>query len=176
MTAAQVDFRARRIVTGVNSEGRSTIATDELTETRSVTPGWTLNDIWQVDVLPPHAGDSHTLKPGESSLSPRQGGFVWRVAMFPPDSWWDPASQYQQALAAIDAGDAIGADDPPGMHATETLDVLTVLSGEMYLVLEDCETLLRPGDTAVQRGTKHTWSNRSSDPCVVVIGITPLVR
>ena len=92
--------------------------------------------------------------------------------MFPPDSAWDPASQYRESLAAIQAGDAIGEDDAPGMHVTDTLDIVTILSGELYVVLEDCETLLRPGDTVVQRGTKHTWSNRSEEPCVLVIGIT----
>ena len=176
MTVPHADFHSRRVVTGLNGEGRSTIVNDGLSDTRSFTPGWTLNDIWQIDSLPPTAVTSHTLIPGESALAPVEGGFVWRLGMFPPDSAWDPASQYRESLDAISAQDAINEDDPPGMHVTDTLDIVTILSGEIYVVLEECETLLRPGDTVVQRGTKHTWSNRSEEPCVLVIGITPLVR
>jgi quercetin dioxygenase-like cupin family protein len=54
---------------------------------------------------------------------------------------------------------------PPGsrreMHRTETVDYGLVLDGELYLVLERDETLLRAGDVVVQRGTNHLWHNRS---------------
>ena len=33
----------------------------------------------------------------------------------------------------------------------------------MYAILESTETLLKAGDTIVQRGTKHSWSNRTDD-------------
>ena len=54
------------------------------------------------------------------------------------------------------------------MHFTETVDIVTVLSGEIYAVLETTETLLRPGDTLVQRGTIHAWSNRTDKPAMMV--------
>lgn len=57
---------------------------------------------------------------------------------------------------------------PPGcrreMHRTDTVDYGLVLSGELYVVLERGETLLRPGDIIVQRGTNHLWHNRSDAP------------
>jgi quercetin dioxygenase-like cupin family protein len=46
--------------------------------------------------------------------------------------------------------------------------MVTVVSGELYAVLETAETLLRPGDTFIQRGTKHAWSNRGTEPVTVV--------
>ncbi len=49
------------------------------------------------------------------------------------------------------------------MHRTDTIDYGIVLAGEIYLVLEKDETLLRPGDVVVQRGTNHAWHNRSGD-------------
>jgi hypothetical protein len=152
-------FRSRRVVTGLDEQGRSTIVFDGLSDTRTVGPGWALNDIWQVDAVPPRASDDHTLLPGETVFAPSVGGIVWRMAMLPPDSTWQPA---------------VDRDEPVGMHATETLDIVTILSGEVYAVLEDCETLLRSGDTIVQRGTVHTWSNRSDEPCVSVSAIIPL--
>jgi quercetin dioxygenase-like cupin family protein len=51
------------------------------------------------------------------------------------------------------------------MHRTKTVDYGIVLSGEIYLVVDEGETLLKPGDVVVQRGTNHAWSNRSDEPC-----------
>ena len=44
-----------------------------------------------------------------------------------------------------------------------------VLEGEITLVLDTEEVHLSAGDTVVQRGTNHAWSNRSNRPCVVAI-------
>ncbi len=52
------------------------------------------------------------------------------------------------------------------MHQTTTLDYIVILSGEIYLMMEDTETLLKPGDIVIQRATNHAWSNRSNEPCV----------
>jgi len=44
-----------------------------------------------------------------------------------------------------------------------------VIEGEIVLVLDTQETVLRPGDVVIQRGTNHAWSNRSGKPAVVSI-------
>lgn len=43
----------------------------------------------------------------------------------------------------------------PGMHRTETIDLLVVVSGEVDLVLEAETVRLHAGDCIVQRGTWH---------------------
>ena len=53
----------------------------------------------------------------------------------------------------------------PLMHRTQSLDFAIVLSGEIYLVLDDSETLLKAGDVVIQCATNHAWSNRSDKPC-----------
>jgi len=53
------------------------------------------------------------------------------------------------------------------MQKTRTLDFCLVLEGEITLVLDTDEVDLKAGDTVVQRGTNHAWSNRSNRPCVV---------
>lgn len=55
-----------------------------------------------------------------------------------------------------------------GMHRTQTIDFVQVISGDIYLVLGDAEERrLGPGDTVVQRGAPHAWENRSDHPCVM---------
>jgi hypothetical protein len=49
----------------------------------------------------------------------------------------------------------------PMMHRTRSIDYGIVLEGEIYLILDDSEVLLRTGDVVVQRGTDHAWENRS---------------
>ena len=62
--------------------------------------------------------------------------------------------------------------DDPGMHTTDTVDFDYVVSGEVYLELDDgAEVLLKPGDCVVQNGTRHRWNNRSDEPCVVAVCI-----
>jgi uncharacterized cupin superfamily protein len=53
------------------------------------------------------------------------------------------------------------------MHRTRTVDYGIVLDGEVMLVLDDSETVLRAGDVVVQRGTSHRWENRSDAPARV---------
>ena len=57
----------------------------------------------------------------------------------------------------------------PYMQKTRTLDFCLVLEGEITLVLDTEEVHLKTGDTVIQRGTNHAWSNRSTRPCVVAI-------
>jgi uncharacterized cupin superfamily protein len=51
------------------------------------------------------------------------------------------------------------------MHRTESVDYGIVIDGEMTLVLDDSEVLLKQGSVVVQRGTNHAWANRSGRPC-----------
>ena len=54
------------------------------------------------------------------------------------------------------------------LHATPTTDYVAVLSGEIWLVMEDgTEHHLAAGDTVIQHGTKHIWDNRSAEPCTI---------
>ena len=57
----------------------------------------------------------------------------------------------------------------PYMQKTRTLDFCLILEGEVTLVLDTEEVELRTGDTVVQRGTNHAWSNRSDQPCRIAI-------
>ena len=55
----------------------------------------------------------------------------------------------------------------PLMHMTKSIDYGIVLTGEIFLVLDNQEILLKPTDTIIQRGTYHAWSNRSENDCLM---------
>ena len=54
------------------------------------------------------------------------------------------------------------------MHRTDTLDMFTVAYGEIYLVTDTDEALLKQGDTAIVQGVNHAWSNKSDKPCMII--------
>jgi uncharacterized cupin superfamily protein len=51
------------------------------------------------------------------------------------------------------------------MHKTATVDYALVLDGEIVAVMDAGETVMRAGDVLIQRGTSHSWANRSDRPC-----------
>ncbi len=158
------DAQARRVITGVDADGKSCIVSDENTPDRFVGPGNTKCDIWRVSNLPVGYGDGPGLEDGVVTQPP-DGGLVFRVVTFAPDSEWDQSLGYADANGqlpgTIDAEETGGV---PGFHVTETVDIVTILSGELVAIMETGETVLRAGDTLVQRGTKHAWSNRTDQP------------
>jgi hypothetical protein len=160
--------QARRVITGVDEKGRSTVIADEYTPQRVAAPAFTICDVWESPYLPvpmdtPIAGGSTV------SIYPPQAGLVVRICTFPPDSDYDKETDYQESLDALQGGDTFHRDnDLPGMHLVQgTLDVVTVVSGELHIVLETGETLLRQGDCVIVRGAVHSWSNKTDKPAVL---------
>jgi mannose-6-phosphate isomerase-like protein (cupin superfamily) len=57
----------------------------------------------------------------------------------------------------------------PGMHKTNTFDYAVVYDGEMWLELDNGETLhLSRGDVVVQNGTRHAWRNKGNEPVTML--------
>jgi quercetin dioxygenase-like cupin family protein len=160
------DAQARRVIAGVDEHGRSTVITDELTPRRATAPAFTICDIWETPFLPVPMDTPAAV--GEVSIYPPKTGFAFRVCTFPPDSEYDKEAAYKDSLDALQGGDTFRDDgDIPGMHIHETLDIVTVISGELHIVLETGETLLRQGDSVILRGVVHSWSNKTDKPVVL---------
>ncbi len=51
------------------------------------------------------------------------------------------------------------------MHRTKSIDYGIILEGEIWMILDDSEVLLKQGDVVIQRGTDHAWENRSDRTC-----------
>ncbi|OOP60499.1 hypothetical protein BMF89_16670 [Arthrobacter sp. SRS-W-1-2016] len=153
---------ARRVVTGLDENGKSTIVSDDLTETRLVADAFTLNHLWKASKVPDDCLQENTLGT-EVLIPPPPAGFTYLISTFPPDSEWDFEGGYAGSLSDAGAAETFVQGSIPGLHETDTFDIITIISGEVYAILESAETLLKAGDTIVQRGTKHSWSNRTND-------------
>ncbi len=167
MVGEHLEMQTRRVITGLDADGRSTVISDENTPTRVALAAFTVNDVWRVDALPTQVDEMHTLG-DELELTPPRAGLVFRVASFPPDTELD-GQAYDASIARLHGEKANAHDENVmGMHFTDTFDLDVILSGEIYCVLETGEVLLKAGDSIVLRGIKHAWSNRSDKPAILV--------
>jgi hypothetical protein len=108
--------------------------------------------------------------PGPPSLPPPQPGTRIRYVDIPSDSDDDlehDGARMHDAFAQIGGTRAstVKADSPnPLMHRTESADYGIWIQGEMRLVLDDSEVLLKVGSVVVQRDTNHASANRPGAP------------
>ncbi|MCJ1674576.1 nuclear transport factor 2 family protein [Rathayibacter sp. VKM Ac-2929] len=157
-------LRSRLIVTGVDGDGRSVFLSDEPTTDRLVGDGYTRNQLWQGLSVPTPVTAPNG--PGDASvIPPPPNGYGYDITAFAPDSEWDYQAGYARLLAQ--SGVVPEPGDAPGMHITDTIDIVSVMYGEVHLLVDAGEKLLQAGDTTVIRGVKHAWSNRSDRPCVI---------
>ena len=128
----------RRVVTGHDERGVSVFASDgPVPVVRTAPDGALFCEIWGTDAMPaPVAAAEPDPTLGALTVPPSPNGTKIRFTVYPP-----------------------GMVSP--MHRTQTVDYGIVLDGEVVLVLDDSETIVRTGDVVVQRGTNHRWENRT---------------
>ena len=167
----------RRIVTGHDENGKAIVVSDG--ETPNVVhpanrPGVEINNLWVLDGSPARVHGPEETTDRQIGLLPPQNGSVFRIIKFPPEKDWidsvdrDAARQSFASIGAESAAAEAGKAPHPLMHRTETVDYAVCLSGEIYLVLDDSEVLMQAGDSCVQRGTNHAWSNRTDSDCYMM--------
>jgi hypothetical protein len=148
-----------RIVTGFDESGSPAVLFQGEPPTVIHAGRYTTTELWVCGAGPLSARntDASTI---EWALEPPVGGACFRIV----------------EIAANEASGAKAADDESadahpefqGAHATDTLDYVTVLRGEVTLVVGGSEVLLRPGDSVVQQpGVPHDWQNRSGETAVM---------
>ena len=169
----------RRIVV-VDENDRSRAIADGPTpdvRTDPARPGYSAHRIWVTDRTPCRLRNVRESLDAPHTLEPPAGGSVCRVVTFPPDAAWGGkvgAKEVAAFFAAMGspAASTYGAGAAhPYMQRTRTLDFCLVLDGEITLVLDTAEVKLSAGDTVVQRGTNHAWSNRSGQPCTIAFSL-----
>jgi Cupin domain len=171
--------KVRRIVTGVNAAGRSFILSDTMFPTAAVAPGSPVRTgLWATTAAPSSNDGAHDPVPdGVIMQTPpaHRGGTVVRITDIVPDKEraYRPDELRRRNCKTTPERSA----RHPGFHATDTVDYAVCLEGEVWAVLDEDETLMRPGDVLIQRGTYHAWSNRSDRICrmlFVLIDAEPL--
>jgi mannose-6-phosphate isomerase-like protein (cupin superfamily) len=131
----------RRVVTGLNAEGKSCVILDGPVPQFPGSMGAAL--VWQAKTNPAdNSGNADTAEPYQVEFLHTPGS-TFAICQFSPHS-------------------------PALMHATDTIDYLVILSGKVTLVTENGEADLGPGDLIVDRGVVHGWRNDHDEPCVAV--------
>jgi len=178
-----VIWRVRRVLTGHDAQGRSTFIADgpaPNVKEMSAMPGLVLTDLWETRGAPASNAGQDDAASRPVHLEPPKNGTILRIVEFPPDSAWRKSADAKAAFASIGAGGAPDHESGDAMmHATATVDYIIVLKGEIWAILDKGEKLLKQGDILIQRGTNHSWSVRTKQPCViaaVLIGAKPAGR
>lgn len=139
----------RRVVTGHDAGGTAKILVDDLL-LGTERDGRFRAHIWSSGTLPADIALGQALPDQTSEAQPfsHAGGAHFLVFDFAP----------KNTIA---------------IHRTETLDYAIVLEGEIDLDLEGSSTTLHAGDVLVQRGTNHSWKNRSERTARVAFVMIP---
>jgi mannose-6-phosphate isomerase-like protein (cupin superfamily) len=135
----------RRVVTGLDEQGRSTVLFDD-----RVPLGGT-SIIWQTPEIPvDNSSREDTATPFTFDTLRSLGSTFLVTEMQPGDT-----------------------GEGPYMHATDTLDHLVVLKGRIKLQLEEGSVELGPGDCIVDRGVVHGWQVLGDEPVVMTNVLVP---
>ena len=134
----------RRVITGHDSKGKAIVKLDEVAKHLVVgRPGATVCNVWTTEGFP--ANNDGTADEGLRKVTTTlPNGTIFRVIEFAP------------GVAARN-------------HRTDSIDYITVISGEIDMDLDDSSVHLKAGDVMVQRGTIHNWVNRGPEPCVLSV-------
>lgn len=141
----------RRVVTGHDAQGKSIVLSDgpppQNHSMLGPSVGADFFEIWNVPAAVPILSPAEPREPNERefTIMPACGHLLRIIEIY-------PLSEGGQRTV---------------MHRTGTLDYVVVIEGEVVLLLDDSEVILRKGNVVVQRGTDHAWENRSDRRAVV---------
>ncbi len=167
----------RRIITGHDDHGNSIVLSDgpsphvleNLTQ-----EGRGLTDLWRTFAAPADNGGSADAADTQVTLAPPKNGSVFRFFQIRPKAWDAELSDEERAkrdaenfakMGASAAHDS--ASGQVGMHKTDTVDYIILLSGKVSMILDDGEVHMEPMDVLIQRGTNHAWVNYGDEPAIL---------
>lgn len=143
--------------------------------TLSMLPGFEFHRVWGSETTTQLPSDGKAPLPAR--YFPASEGFRFGFFTVPPGTHTiaqdvDIASGLAELQEKLPGMAEVLEFDHPGMHTTDTVDFDVIVSGEVYLELDDgAEVLLKACDCVVQNGTRHAWHNRSSENCVIAVAL-----
>ena len=120
----------RTLITGVDADGKSCVVSQDELALNPVAPGFAMGIPYATTASPPPARPTGAAPLIDQYIDP--GLVRWMVVELGPN-----------------------AETP--MHHTDTLDLQTVISGSVELVLDDGAHRLEQGDLVVLTGVDHAW-------------------
>ncbi|MEI9892271.1 MAG: cupin domain-containing protein [Caulobacteraceae bacterium] len=141
----------RRVVTGHDENGKSVVLSDgpppQHHPMHGPGVGADFIEVWNSSQAVPELSSTPASEPNERpfTIMPPSGHLIRVIKIYPPQEGGQRTA----------------------MHRTKTLDYAVVIEGEIVLILDDSEVVLKPGDVSVQRGTDHAWENRSDKPALM---------
>jgi mannose-6-phosphate isomerase-like protein (cupin superfamily) len=167
-------MKVRRVVTGHDAEGRARVVDDGDVEpiTSDLMPGCAAYRLWGRDERPTFPDDGSPRR-ATAWYPPRDGSRFMINTIAPGELVPPPDLDEAAALAELErlmpGAMAVVEPGTPGMHTTDSIDYVLVVSGAVTLELDDGErTVVRAGQVVVQNGTRHAWRNHGTEPCTIV--------
>lgn len=137
----------RRVITGIDTEGKSCVTIDGPLLDLGAGGGGKL--AWRTDSVPADNSGTGDVAPATFGFDlMHAGGTLFMVMEFAPGG-------------------------PEFWHATDTIEYVAMLEGEITLDLEAGPVTIRAGDVLVDRGVVHSWRNDSGEPARAAIVIVP---
>jgi hypothetical protein len=175
-------MKVRRVATGHDASGKAIFVSDTEVEGIPLTmlPGAEFHRLWGADA-PPGFPDPGSQPTGPSYFPPL-GGFRFMMFTVAPISVLQRSKIDPVALRAEMEAKLPGLAEhmeprSPGMHTTDTIDFEYIVSGEVWLELDDGATVhLKACDTVIQNGTRHAWRNKGTEPCLIVVFMVGVPR
>jgi mannose-6-phosphate isomerase-like protein (cupin superfamily) len=165
--------KVKRVVIGPNEEQKSAVLHGDSTNEQQVPGIFWRSTLWATEELPVDNAIKGDRAVGVTHREPEGDGLIFRALEIPPDI--DDLRKHieilQELHEAVNQKHVPSPEDMarhPSMHRTDTLDMFTITRGEIYLVTDTDEVLLRSGDSAIVQGVNHAWSNRSNEPCMIM--------
>jgi mannose-6-phosphate isomerase-like protein (cupin superfamily) len=168
----------RRVVTGHDAAGKAIVVDDQMVApvTSTLAPGTEFHRMWGADSIRRFPDDGSM--PGALTYFPPKSGFRFGFFTIPPDGDGGLPEDFdlEAALEEFERklpGMAEHLDPAePGMHTTASIDYGVVISGQATLELDDgVKVVLNTGDSYIQNGTRHRWSNTGDIPAVIAISL-----
>jgi uncharacterized cupin superfamily protein len=167
----------RRVVTG-HRDGKSVALSDQRRQPYKfkTVAGFEHTYIWSTNGTLESEPEKVDQELPKSAL-PSANGSLLHIVTFPPakpaaSSTSGPsqvtAQVAQEYLTRLPGLADTFERDGSQMHVTQTVDYAILLDGELWLELDDGETVhLDAGDIVVQQATRHGWRNKGERPATI---------
>lgn len=165
----------RRVIMGNNGSGETVVVADDEVPpvTASLLPGLEINRVWELDDVTTPVGDAGVGAP-KPVFYPAPNGVRFGMLTIPPGATYIPdAGTDLEAGAAeletkLPGAAAHFLPEQPGVHVTQTVDYIVVLSGRGSMRVDDIDVELGTGDVLIQNANPHAWFNDGDEPFVLV--------